>query len=295
MIQLLRASSVVRHKYGTFLFVGYRRCNVCAVQETTCAHMQPTTVGRIHGVSLVEACGAGRVGTVQFLIDLDDTDLDACGIDGLSPLCVAATWGYIDIVQLLLDAGCDPNVRNEEASSSTALHTAACQEHGKIILMLLQAGADATLQDSEGRTACDYASVSDGLWPLFAARGYTRTPKDVLVVKRIIRKVDPASEVADATTDRPGSSAQHGTLPFYSRPGSAYVRSDGKGPDRASSSGAARLEQVLEDAIDPLEHLGIADDDDDRWRGATAGGDVLAPGSPHSPFKTIGALWKDGF
>ena len=261
--------------------------------------MQPTTVGRIHGASLVEACGAGRVGTVQFLIDLDDTDLDACGIDGLSPLCIAATWGYVEIVQLLLDAGCDPNVRNEDATSSTALHTAACQEHGKIIHMLLQAGADATLQDYEGRTACDYASVSDGLWPLFAARGYKRTPKDVLVVKRIIHKVDPTSEVADATTDRPGSSVQHGTLSFYSRPGSAYVRSDAKGPAGASSSGAERLAQVPENAIDPLEHLSVADDDDDddRWRAATrgAGDDVLAPGSPLSPFKTIGALWKDGF
>ena len=34
----------------------------------------------IHRVSLIEACGAGLVGAVDFLIELDTTDLDACGV-----------------------------------------------------------------------------------------------------------------------------------------------------------------------------------------------------------------------
>jgi hypothetical protein len=239
--------------------------------------------------SLAEACGAGRLGTVQFLVDLDETDLDACGPDGISPLCIAATWGYADIVQLLVDAACDPNVRNADPTSSTALHAAACQEHGPIIHALLSAGANGALEDADGRTACDFASVSDGLWPLFAARGYTRTPKDVLVAKRVIHKVDPAvSDVADATEGisssggGSGGGARASTLPFYSRPGSAYVRSDAAGPSGAASSSAQPpLAQIPEHGIDPLEHLGVDDDDDPDDRG------------PRS--RVLGALYREGF
>ena len=245
----------------------------------------------IRRLNLVEACAAGRVGMVQFLIDDEETDLDACGVDGISPLCIAATWGFVDVVQLLLDAGCDPNVRNHN-DRSTALHAAACQEHGKIIHLLLQSGADGALEDGEGRTSVDFASVYDALWPLFAARGYTRTPKDVLIAKRVIHKVDPAlTDVSDATASNGGRPADSSTLPFYSRPGSAYVRSDSGGPfgrpARGGSSGGSSLTQIPEHgAIDPLEHLDNCDDDDAK---GAASSRSLGLGCG------VGAIYRDGF
>ena len=145
-------------------------------------------------VGLCEAAASGQTSVVAFLIDNAETDIDALGSDGVSPLCAATIWGHEDVVQLLLDAGCDPNVRNDDGTSSTALHAAAFQEHGKILHMLLAAGANGTLQDSAGRTACDFASISDALWPLFAARGFTRTAKAELIEKRVIRKVDVEEE-----------------------------------------------------------------------------------------------------
>ena len=121
--------------------------------------------------TLCDACASGQQSLVEVLIDLEDTDIDELGADGVSPLCAATIWGYDEIVKLLVDATCDPNVRNADGTCQTALHAATCQEHSKIIHLLLQAGADATLEDGEGRTACDFASTSDSLWPLFAARG----------------------------------------------------------------------------------------------------------------------------
>ncbi len=234
--------------------------------------------GSIRRASLAEACALGLTSTVEFLIDLEDTDLDECGPDGCSPLNIAATWGYVEIVRKLLDAGCDPNQRNEDATNSTALHAAANQEHGPIILALLSAGADAMLEDADGRTACDFASVSDALWPLFAARGYSRTPKDVLIVKRVIHKVtDPAvSDVADATADSGGggSDDRPSTLPFYSRPGSAYVRSDAVGL-------SPKLPQLAEDDGGGVDPLG-GDDDDDDFR-------------TDQPGASISAIWREGF
>ena len=253
-----------------------------------------TQVGMIKRLTLFEACAAGRVGMVQFLVDDESTDLDRTGVEGVTPICIAATWGYPDVVSLLLDAGCDPNARNE-SDNSTALHAAACQEHGKIIHLLLRGGADGTLEDGEGRTPVDFASVSDGLWPLFAARGYSRTPKDVLVAKRVIYKVDPAlTDVSDATASGGGCPADSPTLPFYSRPGSAYVRSDNGGPSfggRAGpggSSGGSSLTQIPENGpIDPLEHLDNDDDSDDESAAARIRQLGLGNG--------VGAIYRDGF
>ena len=237
--------------------------------------------------SLVDACACGQAGVVTFLIDLDTTDLDSHGPDGMSALCVAATWGYDEIVRLLLEAGCDPNLRNLDASASTALHAAACQEYGKIAKLLLEHGANPTIEDGDGRTACDFASVADGIWPLFAARGLSRTPKDVLVAKRVIYKIDPAAEeysdatASDSKDDPEGGGGAPSTVAFYTRPGSAYARTDGlasfgggsSSSSSSSSSGqpsggnpSSTLPRVpeqlgglcLDEAIDPLEHLDVA-------------------------------------
>ena len=236
---------------------------------------------------------------VAFLIDIEDTDLDALGVDGVSPLCAATIWGYESIVRMLVDAACDPNMRNGDRS--TALHAAACQENGKLIHLLLQAGADATLQDAEGRTASDFASVSDGLWPLFGARGLTRTPKGELVAKRVIRKVYEEDEGSGGIDDDGNSSAggsggtsdgggSSGTLPFYSRPGSAYTRSESLAsyrPARAAEGGmaaASQLPGVPEHGdmggVDPLEHA------DDEPTSPGAGGGA---GSTEPTFR----FWRD--
>ncbi len=229
--------------------------------------------------SLASACASGLTSIVSFWIDLEDTDLDAVGPDGICPLCAAAFWGNDEVVDLLLDASCDPNARNADMSGSTALHAAAAQEHGKIAHLLLQYGANPTLADSEGRTACDLASVSEAIWPLFAARGLQRTPKDELVRKGVIRKVPHAAEPAGGGHDEPGGhpppqqappppSSQHG-VPFYSRPGSAYVRADyggggGRSAGASGGSGSGSSGSTLpavsehgEGGIDPLANVDV--------------------------------------
>ena len=77
----------------------------------------------------------------------------------------------------------------------------------------------------------------------------------------------------------PWSAGSSATLPFYSRPGSAYVRSEGPSGAYSGSADGRHLLQVLEDdggGIDPLEH----DNDDGR---------VVELGA------SIGTLWREGF
>jgi hypothetical protein len=260
----------------------------------------------IRHTSLCEAAAANQVDLVAFLIDMESTDLEQLGADGVSPLCAAATWGNDGVVSMLLDAGCDPNVRNADRSRSTALHVAACQEHGKIALLLLQAGADAMLEDGDGRTACDFASASNGIWPLFAARGLTRTPKEALVSKRIIHKVhmEPEPETESAGNGNGGGGGSgSGTLSFYSRPGSAYVRSDASSlaasSRRGGTSGGSNSSTASSTATQTLTLPRVQEDDGGAM---TMTIDPLsgAPGSPedddasgsHGQQPTL-SFWRD--
>ena len=214
--------------------------------------------------SLASACATGQQSIVEFLVSLEETDLDALDADGTSPLCAAVTWDFDPIVRLLVDAGCDVNVRNG-GTQTTALHVAAIQENGRIAHRLLQAGADPTLEDVFGRSSCDFASPSASVWPLFAARGLVRTPKDELIRKGVIRKV--------AQVEAEGSSGgtvrlPSGAVPFYSRPGSAYVVADADRPPRTSST--AQLPSLSEGGVDPLGEVDDEPEDASSRGGRTA-------------------------
>ncbi len=62
-----------------------------------------------------------------------------------------------DLVKVLLDAGADPNIRNEVGR--TALHNAAQKGHNNIIRQLLKAGADVNAIYDDNKTA-----LSRALW-----------------------------------------------------------------------------------------------------------------------------------
>lgn len=60
--------------------------------------------------------------------------------------------------------------------------------------VLLDRGADPKAADVEGRTPIDYASISEAIWPFFAACGCRRSQKSELVAKGIIRKIQDQPE-----------------------------------------------------------------------------------------------------
>ncbi|XP_005089734.1 ankyrin-2 [Aplysia californica] len=101
-------------------------------------------------------------------------------------LYVASFWGIKDSVNQLLEAGTNPNLQNEE-TLWTPLHAAAFQEHGPVVMSLLEYGAQPELPDAYHRTPADFASASDKIWPFFAALDVPRTSRGELVEKGILR------------------------------------------------------------------------------------------------------------
>lgn len=75
---------------------------------------------------------------------------------GSSPLISAALFDKAEMAKMLIDAGADLDVQNNEGS--TALITAAFFGRPEIVRMLLDAGADKTIKNKFGATA--YESVA---------------------------------------------------------------------------------------------------------------------------------------
>uniref|UniRef100_A0A8C2ZYJ9 Ankyrin repeat domain 6b n=1 Tax=Cyclopterus lumpus TaxID=8103 RepID=A0A8C2ZYJ9_CYCLU len=74
---------------------------------------------------------------------------------GRSPLHLAAHKGHIEVVRILLKAGCDLDIQDD--AGDTPLHVAAALNHKKSVRLLLEAGADSNICNNAGQTALDQA------------------------------------------------------------------------------------------------------------------------------------------
>ena len=91
-----------------------------------------------------------------------DTDANVQDEDGWTPLHYACSdWGGVDTVRVLLEVSqgvLDLDVRDE--SGHTPLMVACEREDVAVVSMLLNAGADPTVRDTDGRTALCYGLSS---------------------------------------------------------------------------------------------------------------------------------------
>lgn len=192
--------------------------------------------GDERALMLASFAAMGDAAGVRRVLAADPGAVNEVGLDGTTPLCAAALWGNTDIVRILLDAKAAPGLRNESGPRWTALHAAALQEQGKSCMLLLSYQANPVERDTEGITPCDYASCSEGVWPLFAAHSCERVAKSTLVQKGVLRKASAALE-AELSEAAQAASGERGLIPEYSRPGSSYVMTHFHPPRPGSALG----------------------------------------------------------
>jgi len=87
----------------------------------------------------------GRIERVTQILDESPKQANSTDNYGSTPLMTAAFHNQVDVVNLLLIRGAEPNVQNQ--GGITALHIS---RHPAIIELLLSNGADPTIRDIEG-------------------------------------------------------------------------------------------------------------------------------------------------
>ena len=102
--------------------------------------------GRTH---LARAASAQNLENAKACIQERPEDLDVPDNAGNTPLQIAALEGYTDIVRLLLENGCDVNIKNID--KDTPLIDAVENGHVEVVRLLLEHGADPRLANARGQ------------------------------------------------------------------------------------------------------------------------------------------------
>ena len=131
---------------GDYFYRGWR--DVSRLWLVTPAEVMAHLTARGAHIDLPTACHTGNIARVRELLAQDPTSANTLGehegyyLGAGAPLSNAAAVGRMDIVQLLLDHGADPNLREEQfAPKGKALYQAVYHGHYEIAKLLLERGA----------------------------------------------------------------------------------------------------------------------------------------------------------
>lgn len=118
----------------------------------------------------------------------DLNELEQMG--GSSPLITAAAFGNNEAAKLLIDAGANLNIQNNDGS--TALHTAAFFCRTEIVKMLLEKGADKTIKNNYNKTALESVTASfEEVKPVYEAVGAAMKPLGIILDFDYLKETRP--------------------------------------------------------------------------------------------------------
>ena len=107
---------------------------------------------------LIDAVDAGDLGIVSELIQ-QGHGLNFASSNGWTPLMLAILNNFVDIAELLLKSGADPNLATDSDENPKRLPLIVAVRNGRfdMISLLLTHHADAALTDPNGRTPLELA------------------------------------------------------------------------------------------------------------------------------------------
>jgi len=142
-------------------------------------------LGRGAELNIFEAAAAGKMERVVALLAADPSLANGYAPDGFPLLGLAAFFGHLEVVNLLLRRRADVNAVSRNATGYTALTGAVAGGHAEIAAALLAAGANAN-----HRYGPDYTPLHEA-----AASGKTK-----IVALLLAHRADPNAHTGDGQT-----------------------------------------------------------------------------------------------
>lgn len=102
------------------------------------------------GVDIFEASALGRVDRIRQLLRQDPALVSAFAQDGFYPVGLAAFFGHLEAVNLLIAAGADIHAAAKNPFKVQAIHAAVASKNLDIVRAVLDAGADPNAAQQQG-------------------------------------------------------------------------------------------------------------------------------------------------
>jgi len=124
-------------------------------------------VARGAELTLFDACAAGELERVERLIaeasGPTPIDINAHSDDGWTPLHLAAFFGHVKVMELLLAHGADVAARSANPTGNTPLHAALAANQKMAVGLLIGHGADVNALDASGWRPLHLAAANNAL------------------------------------------------------------------------------------------------------------------------------------
>ncbi|HKY54061.1 MAG TPA: ankyrin repeat domain-containing protein [Anaerolineales bacterium] len=103
-------------------------------------------------INIFEASATGKINNVIRQLARDPQLVNAYAEDGFQPLGLASYFGHLELVKYLIKAGAPINSPSRNGLKAAPIQSAAAAGHDKIVQMLLENGAHPNVREQGGYT-----------------------------------------------------------------------------------------------------------------------------------------------
>lgn len=114
-------------------------------------------------LTIFEAAATGRSPQIAHILERDPEMVNACASDGFQPLGLACFFGQDETAQYLVRAGAAINSPSRNPLNVAPIQSAAAAGHTKIVIILLENGADPNVREQGGYTPLHAAAQNGDL------------------------------------------------------------------------------------------------------------------------------------